>query len=800
MALIIDDTRFVPATRPAENINWLLGNRGDRQTVQIDFRVRVYSEVEGNFHWEFRNDHPIYTDVVETTNGDAAFNEFQVGDTVYFEYYIAGALQTHTTTVVHVAPSGAWMAVADPFPKIGVSTNAFLEFKSLITGVRFFWNLIENNDPNTYASKIDGDVQVAQADGLDYTDTSWTNFTRLGFKSHQMRDATMRIKGRNTGDLANQDFTLEFDLDLLPLVLKAEWSDYLLGLAPNYFENQKCLKMNYKLEAARDITNPNTFKGVSIGSVLGNTGWFNENWNTNLTNYSVSNLEFKRLDDTIIDDIELTEEEQKITFRVTNTTDSPFSDTNTPFSFIFNYAPSLLTEYRDQPPATGRYIQENFWYDRAQGVVGNGTVVGEESAYDNWSIKTIEATYVDADNIDVEVRMQFTAAGVAYLTALPNQRYQVAFSVENHALAIAASDRVTLDLKGVNNTMYIDYTDEGLVSITGGLLEHYQDVAAAVNSTADAWPEDEWVGKTSFSIDLEDRADDDISLVSVSGQIVSKKIDADPEVLDEVQFAIPLAAPIADGVPYIANTTNRGFPIPEALRRDFVVERDEASDTEFKRFYNVRFPWVQRWETWVARQAAAAFAADQLDSSEPNNGLNENWHRYDNPSEWTNVFRLKIVMNKNGNELTYTQDYTVDSRDYESNPEWDNYTQVSKDSSGTPLLGIGGEYVIYGNASGQDTTIEISFEKVTGPVPALADVYMVMGIHIDQVGTRATRRRISSEWDVETPNIWKSSDASNRVVITKVGSVYTGTAVIDHTQLPPGDYTYRITGRIGVKK
>jgi len=83
-----------------------------------------------------------------------------------------------------------------------------------------------------------------------------------------------------------------------------------------------------------------------------------------------------------------------------------------------------------------------------------------------------------------------------------------------------------------------------------------------------------------------------------------------------------------------------------------------------------------------------------------------------------------------------------------------------------------------------DTRIVASFEKLTGDIPVIDDVEIVIWIEVKEIGGISDIRRFSSVYEAGTDTWFKSVDASNKVVKAKVGSVYTGECIVDYTKLP----------------
>jgi len=90
-------------------------------------------------------------------------------------------------------------------------------------------------------------------------------------------------------------------------------------------------------------------------------------------------------------------------------------------------------------------------------------------------------------------------------------------------------------------------------------------------------------------------------------------------------------------VPNIDLTQSRGFKTPaDANRANIRLLRVFASDGGGLFFYRSQFPFIIRWEDFVAlTQVDNEF----FDDTEPNQGFNQDWVRYANTADWDLFFQ-----------------------------------------------------------------------------------------------------------------------------------------------------------------
>jgi len=190
---------------------------------------------------------------------------------------------------------------------------------------------------------------------------------------------------------------------------------------------------------------------------------------------------------------------------------------------------------------------------------------------------------------------------------------------------------------------------------------------------------------------------------------------------------------------------------------------------------------MHRWEYWESIGSISFLPDGIFDTTQPLNGLNHFWQRYTTVSGWTINHRLKFSIEQNGEifEQSFDNEYT--SHPFNDNSQWGNESITSYDvDSGLPLVN-GGDNFIQGYS---DTRIVASFEKLTGDVPILDDVEIVIWIEVYESGGISDIRRISSVYEIGDNSWFKSIDSSNKVFKDMSGAVFTGECLIDSSKIP----------------
>ena len=365
MGLVVEDVQFLNVdlgeTIPTDH---LLDNLGEVVTATIKVRfdgdyviATSMTPEEGNTVL-IKGADSIYTEQIQDdrslwTDKPDGFENFKEGDEVTL---LNPANPTETKTIIEII-SSQLIIVDSAWISSGVMAVDALVFVSTpMQSIEYFFGLIENSEQPNYESKTDGKERRSRASGLSSTTLTDTPMLQLGAKSNQY--GALSIKGNEIGDgppspQVSQAFIITHTFVVGPLSLADEVNDSKDGVVPEIFRDTNSLKYVFQAEMSKDLTDPNRKKEVTDFQKLGNCGYLGENFNTGLTNYSISNVVYKRANLDINKGIEVVTDETTIEFDILNTEDNPFSDGNTLFVFSHWFMAKPESEYREPELATG---------------------------------------------------------------------------------------------------------------------------------------------------------------------------------------------------------------------------------------------------------------------------------------------------------------------------------------------------------------------------------------------------------------------------------------------------------------
>ena len=818
MSLIIEDIRTSsPLTGSGDQTSFLVDNIGDVITVEIDVRMETYmipdsTDENGTGFFIFVDPRPAQTGKVRDdraifANRTLAFNEneWSVGDTWELTGMTIPANNT-TGTIIEISEDRRTIITDHNFTTAEVlPLDAYLVNTTKMTAITHRHGLIGNTEPVNYNSKVDGSEQIAQIGDLDNTNLTYQDATLLGNKSWQSGNSDItkiiQVKGNGIGagnpDLisgAVQAFTIKHELIVNPLMLSDEWQDILDGIKPDILLNEASLRYVFSTDVAPILKNPNQNTNVVFDEFTGNIGWRNENFNGGPTNYSISNVEYSRVPSgEILNALELTTNETKITFTVTNTEDAPFSNSNTQMIFGYNFAPSEENQYRDDSAAISQDMEYNFMFDNVQSTLGASSGTPRYFGGTQQVIKTMTSTYVSDSEITVDVRMKLSVENQNRLAGLVDRRYQIYFSVCDHTLLRKDSDKVTLTLD--NNEYFLDLSDPSMIVTANSFMEHTGSVIGVDNDSAiNARAEDDVCCITNFAIDKNGRESDVIELRSITTQIIARKDANTFDVLDEYTAVLNLTS-INDatygGIPFVDITEDRGFATPaDDLRKNVRIKRRTDLDASGFFSYEVRFPMVFRWEYWEAR----ANANDEFfDTSQPNNGLNHDWVRINSFPDWDIYYRIVINASKNGNVLTFTDETIMGLEDYLAGTEWDTENiKTYINSTNDPILSSG----IYGISQVDNTRAEAEMTYLGVESFSPSDLVAVIKINAFERGNFKEQFTLSTLYPPHPNTKWLGISPSDMAVITNPSGDIWRTSAILQAALLGEETNWRISHRL----
>lgn len=720
------------------------------------------------------------------------FANFKIGDTIRIGDYVPPTGLIGDYTIIDKQSNGAIQLDSpiyglDPGNPGDVvadyeSVQSIFSITKPITGLKFFYNFIENSEAVNFISKVDGSEQVVEIDGIDASDTTPATFIPLGPVTWQIGNATIEgVEIVDTYYYASR-FKIKLTTYLMPFIDDIVTNNPLTGVVPTWFQALKCLKFVAKIQAFYILSDPNRKQEGIKSDLMGNTGYYNENFNNSPSGYFIDSVVYKKADNvTVKPSLELTTDDQYVEITVKSTSGT-FSNNNTKFRINHIKAPYDS----DERSGNGRYLQVNFCMDQAVQTLGSASIDGEFFGLPGifkGCLKSITGQFVNAQTMVVKFRVDYTSNMLAILQESEIPYFQLSVSVQDHTKDTDSSDRVNLvaDL----SEYYIDTSDPEMIGIETKFLEHWENdpetEGLPYGSSINVLPTDEITAYTRFFIDRNGRETDDIKIQSIQMRIKAQNIltleefNLDP--VSPINMSAILPGP--DGSQYINSASLRPFHIPTTeIRSQIKAKRRADLDDSGLVYYEVYFPFIVRWEYWVAITANMDF----FDPSQPNNGFNQFWDHYQ-VSNWKLYYEISITALKNGTLQGYSLKSQLNSFGWDESSTWEPDSIKTYDvDTGDELLdpAIPRKYIL----GYKNTRVEALFENNFGAVD-LDNTVVFFHIGRWETDTVTGVRRFSSEHVMTSDTYFKSVDTSNKIKLTAPAvDTIKAEALIDFTQLP----------------
>ena len=799
MGAIITRREYTNEFRP-EVTSWLLGNVGDRITLELDVEVSISfisgfsNPIESNGSNQFTR-----------STGSFLDDGFFVGANVGFAGSNNGTPFAGTAVITMMTPTIVRLgSIVGTFPSSGdypfndgTVENSSIQFQSTdnVSGLNFNYNLIANADISSASlnSLIDGTTPRFEAVGLDPTDTTTIiPMTPVGFNSgHSVFSSSIVGLGK-VGN--KQNFKITVNFQIIPLF--DNLSDFQTNVAPSFLFDSDSLTDVFKLEFLPELNNPNIliFTDSTSTALAGNVGWFNENFNGNATNYSTVGVSYTNTNGVNISGI-LKDEPTNFQITLNQTGASATSKYKIGFLTV-PFDKTLIQE-------NTKKNYENLMLNDLNQVVDQSTAQFTFTGYENSSGAKMGIRFDSVSNsgstVFINGQFQPNNDFTSYFNTInqSNWNYLVFVSLANETLATNISDRSTL-LCDFNQLVEVAPSFV-LGDATIKLLNHAQGIANVGVSNYLGTVEDEVLTKTLFYLDTAKGESIQTINFKVEGfnTINGSTFDCENYEIDTSGFELD-----SNGVQLFNVDTTRGFQMKPGVDKNFVkIVRDQTSDTGTKKAFYFYYAIRPRWEYWIENTNVPN---DLIDGTKQFDGKNQNWARLDSVfNYWKLRFSLETKMTSNAVTVNTKNSQNLYIRTFEESTIWDGLINHYDETKAVNLYtGLNADGVRT-NAilDSENTLIEADFDlqDVSGNVGTISDYYGVIRIEIFQEGGIKGIEMISTVLD-NIDGILKPVSGSTKCKIEKISNTKIRlSALIDYNFLNLSGAQYKTSARIGYK-
>lgn len=590
--------------------------------------------------------------------------------------------------------------------------------------------------------------------------------------------------------------TYEFGLEFMISSLFEDLEGIENKQIPSFLVGDGSITDNFLIRFFPEWNNPNVkIQNDMAKSVrLGNTGWFNENFNQLPNDFSVDSVEYFDLNGNKVESIDYSSP-VKVKAVISGLGNS---NPNTEAGFGFAWIPKNESDYKEKETPFYRncFVQS--------GSITDGFKLN--TLYKDVNVGAgINGASMDSSN----VKFTYSSGKLVFEAVFePNVGFFSEFDAKedddrNFILWVSIADG-TLERNFSNRVALI--ADIGSMirnipqggkygEITNKFIEHPYSEIAQGEDVFDGIVQDDVLCRVPFRIP----SDGSISFQRMIFGVEVKNLATGSEfVLERLEVDLS-SFPVQDKVQQINYSQDRGFKLEPGNNKNWVkVERNPTADIDRYSSYIAYFATKIRWEDWVKNTFAPG---DFYDPSELNSGLNNDWVHYLRTKGWAVDFFVKINAVEDGGLKQYKNSWKMKFSDYDENVNIQTAHRYLRDSDNA-LLNIGNDPesgkplgVILSN---EPTRIEIDFEILDSGVWDIDKVYSVTTIEIDRGAGRMEQRQLSSVWGSESDNplIPVAGESKLKISIDGTAKILTTSCLVDPDLLQDA-VKYRVTGRVG---
>jgi hypothetical protein len=836
MGVIVKSREYQNIFRPTDTgINWLIGNVGvwQKLTLECEFNVSINFDTINALFLDDPN--------VLTLSSGKSWNDygFAEGDEIVIEWIYQDITQNPPVDYFNRVPtnlnnpifigrldgSKAFLidSTGNDITTFGTYSNNILptqsgsfKIKNVVvytdkqpTGINFTYGHINNNSyqNQNLSSFIDGSVTqffAQDTDQLNFGDS--LQMIPFGFQSG------MSVSFCNLKYVTKQGFNYYYEIEICFMISSFfdDITTFQTNVSPPVTFDAASLTDNFKVIGYPVYNNPNIKIQNELNSTakLGNTGWFDENFNGFQNNFSVSSVIYENAAGTIVSSLD---HNNPIT--VTAIIDGvPNVTGQSRCSYGFMWIPIDDNVYKSNDFPFYENVKMNTGGDADNfGDVFNVQLFNSPDA-------TIRQGYsIDNSKMNVQ-NVLFERTGVNQITFsadfIPTPEFSAQFDAlditeRNFILWVSVADRTEQTNKSDRVSLLLDFNQlDTFIEPVGefeGLsiefLDHTQDENSVSSGCGvDMRIEDDILSRVFFQIDTAQGSDIPVPTALSYGVVFERISDGFQYSLDNYQIDLT-QFPNPSQINF---SSSQGFKLISGQNKNFIkIERFPSLDVGSLLGFRGLYGFKIRWEDWILRlNIPDTIKADIFDNQEKQNGLNNDWYNYLDTAGYNIYFVVNIDAVLNGNSVRYQNKKNMLFKDYDQNPDITTEFRYYRDSDNTlltagtdPLTGLPLGVIL----NNELVRLEIEYTRTSGTWTNINDVYGLNCIEVDGGGGQKQFRQLSSVVLPESDNPLTPLPSDTLLDIQIISpTILRCTCLIDPNKLISAE-RYKVTGRQGCK-
>lgn len=621
----------------------------------------------------------------------------------------------------------------------------------------------------------------------------WVDMEPTGLQSGM---SIRNIRVRKTGTVGIVR-TYEFQIEFMISSMFESIVNFDPVEMPSYLEGDGSITDNFIIEFFPEWNNPNVFlkNDLRQTSRLGNTGWFNENFNQLNNDFEIESLEYFDENGNPVDSLDFSSK-TKVKAVIIGV---PNVSAATECGFGFAWVPLEEGDFQNKTTPFYRnvYTQSGSLDDGFDvGTLYPDTLFGAGLNGGSMDVDSVKFTELNG-KIIFECNFVPNAAFFSAFDAKDenDRNYILWISVADRTLIRNFSDRVSLLADFNQMTKNIPPVGE-YPYIDNAFLEHPELDDGIGDAVFQAITQDDFLCRLPFRIPK----DGSIKLTTMTFGVHAFNPGLNRTfVLEKYDVDLTAFPDDTNGIPQYAFDNIRGFKLEPGNNKNWVkIQRESDLDTDDFHGHIAYFATKIRWEDWLVNIDAPSDFYDEL---KDNNGLHHDWIDYLRTSGWIINFFTQFIAVVDGELGQFENKWKFNFNDYDENVNVATQHEYYRDSDNT-LINVGTDPdtgkplgVILLN---EPTRIEIRFEILDAGTWDLGTTYGVTTIEIDKGAGEIEMRQLSSVWGSEADNPLKPVTGETKLKLTVDGTFkfLTTFCLVDPDLLQDGA-RYRITGRVG---
>lgn len=839
MGVIILDRTYRSTFRQLDNhVNWLIGNAGTWQklTLLCEFSVEI----------NFDNTNPLFIDDPDslTIGNGRTWNSygFAEGDNIIITYTYrdtsnpSSPVDYHNTipgtgtisidrldgsTAYIVDSSGnpmtGWGAVSSIMP-IKAGSYDIVDVKivseSQPEGIKFTYGHIENSSYQSanLSSFIDGTLTEFLAENTDSMTFGGTKtMIPLGNQSG------MSVSECILTYVAKQGSKYIYQIDLVFMISSFfdDITNFQDNVSPPVTFDANSLTDQFEIIGMPVYNNPNiTIKNdLSSTAKLGNTGWFDENFNGLTNPFTVSSFNYTDITGAIT----MSQLDYANPVKVTAIIDGVQNIVpgQTKCSFGFAFIPVEDSEFKQNQNPFYKNLMMNTGGNGITGSTWNDSFVvstspsGLRQGYSSTGAQmSVDNVLFSATGVPDQLKFECEfAPNTDFYTLMDakdvtERNYILWVSVADQNEITNHSDRVSLLLDFNQLDTYIPPIGE-YDGLTIEFLDHTQDEDdVSVPCGNDIRIEDDILSRVFLQIDT--AVDPLIPIVTglEYGIIAERTSDGFQYALDNYKVDL---TQYPDPTQFNFDAS-RGFKLVAGNNKNFIkVDYWSPLDSGTEKGVRGLYGFKVRWEDWLKRLGVPqTVEQDIYDNTQKQNGINNDWFHWLSVSGYNLYFVVWTHATLNNKVVKYENKKPLVFVDYDANATITTEFLYYRESDYPATQLIGGTDPV----SGLPLGVILSNERVrliirytsTNPVfLSLSNIYGINCLEVDEGIGQMEFRQLSSIWGSEPDNPLIPLTGSTLLDVNIVSStILECSCLIEPSKLIPAN-RYKISGREGCK-